>query len=280
MNVYAYLKAVHSTHGPPDPRAREVLTQLALHRNKQTGQCDPGTRRLTEQSTMSRNTVKAKLDDLETDGWIRRTLMKRGGKHGARTQYDLMVPAIATPTEGEKRATQADPLPPPPSGSGKVARSDDESGSISGGKRVSSGPERVKIEAQAGQVGCAGTVGNSSEEQLTTTDSSTEDVNGVADRGEFDDDRIARAARAVAWPGWSDRWKARMGQDPDWLILAEGLRHLVDTKPDATGWGRGHLFTLDVFDRFPDVREKARSAWYTQQDQIRRNGAGNIGTAG
>lgn len=268
MDIYSYLKAVNSPDGPADTRVREVCTQLALHRNRKTGKCNPGTRRLAEQSTMARNTVKAKLDAAEALGWIRRTQRERGGESGALTQYELTIP------EQPKRVSQSDPHSVGDSGSARVTRSPDS-------KRVNFEGQAGQFSDQAGQHGRPsgsarvtpnrGTVPKQVEQlRACAREPATGLSTGTAERqqrisGGVDSDRIRRAAQSVAEPGYVDRWIAWIEEHPEERVeLAEGLRHHVTT--GQSGWPRGKLFTPGVFENTPGLRAEARSAYLRMID--------------
>lgn len=265
MDLYSYLKAVHSADGPDDPRVREVLTLLGLHRNRDTGLCNPGTRRLADESTMVRNTIKAKLDRAEELGWIRRTLHDRGGETGAQTRYELTIP------ERPEGVSQGDPLPTNESGSGSVTRSgeskrvnfdtqagqnDGSSGSISAPKRVNPGwPVTEEQEEQKEQKrlsrASAREAGRSTGERQRPPSRSAE----------FGADRIARAAKAVSKRGRAAAIGAWIEADPDSRVpIAEGLQHLVATGEEFT---RGELFySLEkLFEAQPELAARCESAW-------------------
>lgn len=100
-----------------------------------------------------------------------------------------------------------------------------------------------------------------------STDDSTEDVNGVADRGEFDDGRIAQAAKAVSKPGRSDYNRRWIAADPEARVpWAEGLVYRR-MDPDS-GFERGELFhdLEKLFDKNPSLRAQCEGAWYRAQD--------------
>lgn len=279
VNIYAFLRAVHSDAGPDDLRVREVLTQLALHRNQKTGQCNPGTRRLASQSTMSRNTVKAKLDAAVAAGWIRRTPRKTGGQSGAHVQYELVIPASveALARDGE-RVSQLDPPP-----SKRRVTQAHPPAERSGSQRVTHPPpsERVNSSGQAGQNGPrSGSPQGWSRtdelvEQLAGAGLSTEERQRLAeaDAGAHD---AERAAKRIAQPNptslqrWTD-WIRKEGEGG--LRLAQGLRLEVDQ--GKTSWPRGELFaTPEVFNQCPGLRGQTESAYWRhlEADGVRPGG--------
>ncbi len=121
-DLYTYLRELHSPNGPADPRLRVVLTVIALHRNRETRQCNPGQRLIAAEARMARNTVRSKLNDAEAAGWIERESVTSGGRFGAHTQYRLTIPADTD--DSDNRVSLVDPLTSEEAGSSLLTPSD------------------------------------------------------------------------------------------------------------------------------------------------------------
>jgi hypothetical protein len=85
------LRAVFSAEANLSVIERAVMACLLLHRNGQTGRCDPSVTRITESTGMGRRTVMRVIAALEAAGHI-----ACEHRHGTRTRYTVRVPTSAT----------------------------------------------------------------------------------------------------------------------------------------------------------------------------------------
>jgi hypothetical protein len=76
------------------PGAKVVGARVALHRNVETGQCNPTIGKLVLGTSMSESTVRRMIDELEVKGWIR--VHRTRGRHS--NSFELRAPTLSTVT--------------------------------------------------------------------------------------------------------------------------------------------------------------------------------------
>lgn len=91
---------------PPDSFA--ILTHLGYHADYLTGaKCHPSLTRLEDEAQVPMTTLKRRLRELETQGWITRD----SGRKGKVTQYTLIIPTQSTQTSQRVRGRATVTLP-------------------------------------------------------------------------------------------------------------------------------------------------------------------------
>jgi predicted transcriptional regulator len=74
------------------PLRKLVLIVLAEFHNRETGQCNPSLTTLAKTCNCSRRAIISAINDLETNGLLKKTHRFRLDNSRASTQYELSIP--------------------------------------------------------------------------------------------------------------------------------------------------------------------------------------------
>lgn len=139
--ILAWRRAVTQSDLPSS--ARLVLHTLSTHMNSDGSGCRIGTRRLTSESGLARNTVLSALSKCESAGWV--TVIQGSGR--ATNQYEPSIPSGAT-SEPQAASSGAVAEPLAAGSNLVVARFESRSGAIRSRSGAVVAPKDVEDEQE------------------------------------------------------------------------------------------------------------------------------------